>query len=140
MDGKVCIVTGGVGGLGLASAKLLHREDASARIEPQACKVIVAREEEKFMQVSFKAAVVALTLAGSSMLMAGCVVAPGPGGGEAAFGYSDGYWDRGHNWHGWNSPQAAASFRAANGSHYYDRRHDQDNNQGWHDNDRYWQH
>jgi hypothetical protein len=97
-------------------------------------------EEEKFMQVSFKTAVVALTLAGSSLLMAGCVVAPGPGGGEAAFGYSDGYWDRGHNWHGWNNPQAAASFRAANGSHYYDRRHDQDNNQGWHDNDRYWQH
>jgi NAD(P)-dependent dehydrogenase (short-subunit alcohol dehydrogenase family) len=28
MDGKVCIVTGGAGSLGLASAKLLHKEGA----------------------------------------------------------------------------------------------------------------
>jgi hypothetical protein len=90
------------------------------------------------MRVPLKSVLVALTLAGSSVLMAGCVVAPG--GGEVAFGYRDGYWDRGHNWHAWNSPQDAANFRATNGSHYYDRSHDQDPNQGWHDNDRYWQH
>jgi NAD(P)-dependent dehydrogenase (short-subunit alcohol dehydrogenase family) len=32
MDGKVCIVTGGAGSLGLASAKLLHKEGASVML------------------------------------------------------------------------------------------------------------
>lgn len=81
-----------------------------------------------------------LTAVFLALSLIGCVVAPGPGGGEVAFGYSDGYWDRGHNWHAWGNDQDAARYRATNGAHYYNQRHDQDNNQGWHDNDRYWQH
>jgi hypothetical protein len=90
------------------------------------------------MRVPLKAVYVALTLAGSAVLITGCVVAPG--GGEAAFGYNDGYWDRDHHWHTWANNQDAARFRTTNGGHYYDSKHDQDSNQGWHDNDRYWQH
>jgi hypothetical protein len=88
------------------------------------------------MKKPIKIVLVTLALAGGP-LITGCVVAPR--GGEVAFGYSDGYWDRDHHWHAWRSSQDAAQFRAANRDHYYDRRHDEDRDQGWHDNDRYWQ-
>jgi hypothetical protein len=32
--------------------------------------------------------------------------------GGIAFGYSDGYWDREHRWHGWRDAQEAAAWRA----------------------------
>ena len=89
------------------------------------------------MTIPMKAAFLTLAIAGAATSLAGCVI--GPGGGEVAFGYNDGYWDRDHHWHGWESAQQAARFRDANGNHFYNRRHDQDREQGWNDNDRYWE-
>jgi len=89
------------------------------------------------MNHSLRGAIAPCVLA-AALLLAGCVVAPG--GGEVAFGYRDGYWDRDHHWHAWASDRDAARFRTANGGHYYDRGHDEDRNQGWHDDDRYWDH
>jgi hypothetical protein len=57
---------------------------------------------------------------------------------EIAFGYADGYWDRNHQWHAWRDQREAQAWQAQNPRHYYDRRHDQDQNAGWHDNDRWW--
>jgi hypothetical protein len=95
-------------------------------------------EEPASMRAPLRAVIVSLALAGASIGLAGCVVAPG--GGEVAFGYRDGYWDRGHHWHAWASEQDAARFRASDSSHFYNRGHDEDRNQGWNDNDRYWDH
>jgi len=77
-------------------------------------------------------------LSTAGLLLASCVVHPG--GGEIAFAYSDGYWDRDHHWHEWRGDREAADFRNAHHEHYYDRRHDAEPNGGWHDNDRYWEH
>ena len=89
------------------------------------------------MNTPLKAVCLTLALAAGPAALAGCVVAPG--GGEVAFGYNDGYWDRDHHWHAWADAQQAARFRDSNGSHFYNRRHDEDRNQGWNDNDRYWE-
>lgn len=85
------------------------------------------------MKGPIKIALVALAVAGGSVL-AGCVVP----GGEIAFAYRDGYWDRGHQWHAWRDEYEATRFRAQNRDHFYDRRHDEDRDGGWRDNDRYW--
>jgi hypothetical protein len=90
------------------------------------------------MRPTIKAVLLTLAVAGASTSLAGCVVAPG--GGDVAFGYNDGYWDRDHHWHGWESAQQAARFRDTNVSHFYNRNHDADRDQGWNDNDRYWEH
>lgn len=84
-----------------------------------------------------KATRLALVFLGG-VALASCVVAPSRG--DVAFGYSDGYWDREHHWHAWQNRDEATRFRAANHDHYYDRPHSSDRDQGWHDNDRYWQH
>ena len=89
------------------------------------------------MTPPIKAVFLSLAIAAGSSALAGCVVAPG--GGEVAFGYNDGYWDREHHWHGWGDAQQAARFRDSNGTHFYNRNHDQDRNAGWNDNDRYWE-
>ena len=60
--------------------------------------------------------------------------------GNAAFGYSDGYWDRDHRWHAWRNREEAEYFRTHFGEHYAAFRHDhdrKDRNQGWR-NDRWW--
>jgi len=54
-------------------------------------------------------------------------------GGGIAFGYSDGYWDRGHQWHQWRDQKEAQSWREQNADHYYDRRHDREKDEGWRD-------
>jgi len=89
------------------------------------------------MKAFEKTARLALVLAGG-LALASCVVAAPRE--EVAFGYSDGYWDRSHHWHAWASPDDAARFRAANRGHYYDRPHAADRDQGWRDNDQYWDH
>jgi len=63
-------------------------------------------------------------------------VAIGAGGG-IAFGYSDGYWDRSHNWHAWRNAEEAAAWRRENAAHYYDWHHDRDRSMGWHE-ERWW--
>ena len=61
--------------------------------------------------------------------------------GNAAFGYSDGYWDRGHRWHNWRNKAEAEYYRTHYGEHFYDARHDRDRkdrNMGWR-NERWWE-
>jgi hypothetical protein len=60
-----------------------------------------------------------------------------PGG--VAYGYQDGYWDRGHHWHGWPNAAAAREWRERNHEHYYDRRHDRERGEGWR-GDSWWEH
>jgi len=57
-----------------------------------------------------------------------------------AFGYSDGYWDREHQWHRWPSRADAQWYRSHYKQHYYTHRHDRDHDQGWHESDRWWNH
>ena len=52
--------------------------------------------------------------------------------GTVAFGYRDGYWDRGHHWHHWRNYGEARSYRHAQGSQYNNWNHDRDSDQGWH--------
>jgi hypothetical protein len=50
---------------------------------------------------------------------------------EVAFGYQDGYWDRGHRWHDWRNGEMA-HYRNAPGNQYHDWNHDRDGDHGWH--------
>ena len=52
--------------------------------------------------------------------------------GNVAFGYRDGYWDRGHQWHHWRNRDEANGYRNAPGSHYNDYGHNRDRDHGWH--------
>ena len=97
------------------------------------------------MHRTIKTAVVVLALAGGSLAVVGSSamadnVTIGIGSGGFAFGYSDGYWDRDHNWHGYKDQAEAERFRAENRDHYYDRKHDEEANAGWRDNERWWEH
>jgi len=51
--------------------------------------------------------------------------------GDVAFGYQDGYWDRGHQWHAWRNDREMREYRNAPGNQYSDWRHDRDGDQGW---------
>jgi hypothetical protein len=57
--------------------------------------------------------------------------------GNAAFGYSDGYWDRDHHWHTWRSRDEARYFRRHYAEHYAGTRHDRAREHGWR-NERWW--
>lgn len=57
--------------------------------------------------------------------------------GGIAFGYSDGYWDRDHQWHQWRDRDEAREWREHNKDHYYDRRHDEEKDAGWR-GERWW--
>jgi hypothetical protein len=57
--------------------------------------------------------------------------------GNAAFGFSDGYWDRDHQWHTWRSRDEQRYFQSHYGEHYVNARHDRDRDQGWR-NERWW--
>lgn len=62
--------------------------------------------------------------------------------GNAAFGYSDGYWDRDHQWHAWRSKDEQRYFQTHYRDHYVAERHDRDRNdrdQGWR-SERWWEH
>lgn len=96
------------------------------------------------MHNKWKTALVAVALGGSVLTMGlsahadNVTVGVGPGG--IAFGYSDGYWDRDHHWHAWRNHEEAERWRAENSAHYYDWKHDRDRDQGWHNNDHWWDH
>ena len=51
--------------------------------------------------------------------------------GAVAFAYSDGYWDRDHNWHSWSNAREARQYRADYGHNYRHKRHTRERNQGW---------
>ena len=59
--------------------------------------------------------------------------------GSVAYGYNDGYWDRGHAWHPWPNPAAQREWREHNAPHYYAWKHDRDRDMGWHE-DHWWEH
>ena len=86
-----------------------------------------------------QAAFAGILLAGSTLWLAA------PAGAQAvviqppvAFGYSDGYWDRGHHWHKWRDEREAREWRRANQEHYYEWKHDRDRDHGWHERDQWW--
>jgi hypothetical protein len=95
------------------------------------------------MKMPIKTALIAVVLAGGSVigtqtaLADNVTVAVGPAGG-VAFGYSDGYWDRGRQWHAWHNAQEAAAWRAENRAHYYEWKHDRDASMGWRE-ERWWE-
>lgn len=98
---------------------------------------------------------IALTMAlTSTMLAGGCVMDRDgdgdmghrhmsdrdyPGGGTVVafdfgtvrYGYSDGYWDNGHQWHRWNNDADMQAFRSRPGVEYRDWHHDRDGKDGW---------
>lgn len=94
------------------------------------------------MRSTIKAALATLAIAAGSLaagpaaLADNVTVGVGPGG--IAFGYSDGYWDRDHHWHGWRNKEEAERFRAENREHYYDRKHDREEHEGWRESDHWW--
>ena len=53
--------------------------------------------------------------------------------GNVAIGYSDGYWDRGHQWHDWKQMQDRDAYRAARNAEYHEWNHDRDKDMGWHE-------
>jgi len=90
-----------------------------------------------------KTALIASALAGAPLLASAPAMAAvdlSVDLGNAAFGYSDGYWDRDHHWHAWRNRQEAEYFRTHYGDHYYAVRHDRDRkdrDKGWR-NERWW--
>ena len=83
-----------------------------------------------------------LVIASSVALLGACVVrgeGPHAGAGPGiAYGYSDGYWDRNHQWHAWGDQQEAETWRRENPGHYYERRHDVEPDGGWREGDEWW--
>ena len=51
--------------------------------------------------------------------------------GAVAFAYSDGYWDREHNWHGWRNSSEARAYRSQYAHNYKATRHNRERNMGW---------
>ena len=92
------------------------------------------------MKLLISGTVFALALATAPMMMtapAAAAVDFSVSLGNAAFGYSDGYWDRDHRWHAWRSRDEQRYFQSHYGEHYVNSRHDRDHDQGWR-NERWW--
>ena len=94
------------------------------------------------MNTLIKGALVAVALAGAPALY----TAPAHAAvdfsvtlGNAAFGYSDGYWDRDHRWHRWRNAAEHRYYREHFADHYYKVRHDHGKHKGWRE-ERWWDH
>jgi hypothetical protein len=100
------------------------------------------------MRMFLKGAAIALALAGTALATTGTSNAAGIffgtnshrsgpvisiGFGDVAYGYRDGYWDRGHRWHRWSNDRDYRNYRGQHRSNYYDWNHDRDSNNGWRD-------
>ena len=62
--------------------------------------------------------------------------------GNAAFAYSDGYWDRDRHWHAYRNKAEARYFRDHFRDHYFAVRHNRDRkdrNMGWRE-EHWWDH
>jgi hypothetical protein len=53
------------------------------------------------------------------------------GFGDIAFGYSDGYWDNGHQWHRWQNSNERRNYRRHHGSNFHNTSHSRQHNDGW---------
>ena len=51
--------------------------------------------------------------------------------GNVAFAYSDGYWDRSHQWHSWRNTREAREYRTHYGYNYKASKHTRERNKGW---------
>jgi hypothetical protein len=60
--------------------------------------------------------------------------------GIIALGYRDGYWDRDRHWHEWRNHEDAEWYRNHSAEHFYDREHRGEKEQGWRNEDRWWDH
>ena len=82
-----------------------------------------------------KKTLIALTLAGvttfgaSAVFAADVAVTFDPG--VVAYGYTDGYWTRTHEWHTWEKPEYVQVYRNHPGAVYHEWVHTRDPNQGW---------
>ena len=72
---------------------------------------------------------------GVGVRVGGVVIGVGPAYGNVAYGYRDGYWDRGHHWNAWRDQDEMDRYRKVEHNQYHDWRHDRDHDQGWHDVD-----
>ena len=97
------------------------------------------------MKYIVKGALIALALAGAPVIASAPAAAAGVDFsitlGNAAFGYSDGYWDRDHRFHAWRNKEESEYFRNHYGEHYAAVRHDKDRkdrDKGWR-NERWWE-
>jgi hypothetical protein len=99
--------------------------------------------KDYIMYKALSGAIVAFGLAGAALAISGPASADGVGvhvGGvgigvnldNVAFGYQDGYWDHGHQWHQWRNDQEMRDYRSTPGNKYNDYRHDRDHDMGWH--------
>jgi hypothetical protein len=103
-----------------------------------------AEWKEWNMYKTLNGVIIVLGLAGASLAIASpaCAqgigisvagVGVGVGFGNVAYGYQDGYWDRGHRWNNWQNDEEMRTYRSASNNHYNDWKHDRDSDLGWHD-------
>ena len=87
------------------------------------------------MYKTFTAAAVAVALAGAAFGTSTIASAQSVtfDVGNVAIGYSDGYWDRTHNWHAWERPEHLTTYRAAKNAEFHEWKHDRDKDMGWHE-------
>jgi hypothetical protein len=94
-----------------------------------------AAGEERVMNRILSAAILAVGLAGATLATAGVASAAGASVtlnlGDIAFGYNDGYWDHGHQWHQWQNKDDMQSYRTAQNNQFHDWKHSRDPDQGW---------
>jgi hypothetical protein len=114
---------------------------------PNRESALVSNPEGLNMQKALRGGLLALGLAGATFSMIAAADAQGIGVGvnvggigvgvgvggpvNVAYGYQDGYWDNGHQWHRWQNDQQMQNYRNSRDNHYSDYRHDRDSDQGW---------
>ena len=92
------------------------------------------------MKTSLKAVLLALAVSAVSLGAAQAAEHVELDFGSIAFGYTDGYWDRGHHWHRWAHHRDWERWRDEHRDHAFEYRHTHDRDHGWRDRDRYWEH
>ena len=82
-----------------------------------------------------KKTLIALALAGATALGASAAFAADVSvtfdPGIVAYGYTDGYWTRTHEWRTWEKPEYVEVYRKHPGARYHEWVHTRDANQGW---------
>jgi len=86
------------------------------------------------MNRTLKATAIAFALAGAMAIGVGTagaaeVITFDPG--VVAYGYTDGYWTRAHEWHAWQQPEHMQVYRTRPGAEYHEWAHNRDPDMGW---------